>query len=180
STPEAYRKLLDDARSQKENAERLLAEKSAAFRQDQIRAQTGVNDISALLPQGTALLAYVRYDRYVLHWSATGKGPPAPVPSYAAFVLQAGKHEPEFVQLGSAREIDHSLEAWRQTIAQQAVVADGSGKAIEDVCRRAGAALRRKIWDPVVPLAANAREVLALPEGGLPLVNLAALPVANQ
>lgn len=177
STPEVYRKLLDDARARKENAERALAEQSATFRQDQARAQIGIKDISASLPHGSALLAYVRYNQHDFHLPATGKGHLAPVASYAAFVLRASKDEPEFVRLGSAEEVDHLLWAWRRTIASRAEVTEGLGRLVDDVDRRAGAALRRKIWDPLVPLLGNAREVFVVPDAGLHLVNLAALPV---
>jgi len=180
STPATYRNLLDDARKQKENAERGLAEKSAAFRQDQVSARLGLNDISASLPPGGALVAYVHYAQHDLRRPAPGKTVLKPVPSYAAFVLRAGKHEPEFVRLGSAREIDRLLQAWRRTIAQQAEVADKeSGNMSGDAYLRAGTALRRRIWDPIVPLVGDAREVFVVPEAGLLLINLASLPVGN-
>lgn len=179
STPATYRNLLDDARKQKENAERRLAEKSAAFRQDQVSAHLGLNDISASLPPGGALVAYVHYAQHDLRRPVPGKTFLKPVPSYAAFVLRAGKHEPEFVRLGSAREIDRLLQGWRRTIAQQAEVAVESENTTRDVYLRAGAALRRKIWDPLVPLVANAREVFVVPDAGLHLVNLASLPTGN-
>jgi CHAT domain-containing protein/tetratricopeptide (TPR) repeat protein len=178
SATETFRKILDDARGQKETAERRLAEKSVAFRQDLARAQLGLNDITASLPLDTALVAFVRYARYDLH-RAAGKTTLKPGPSYAAFVLRAGNHEPEVARLGSAREIDRLLEVWRRTIAQQAELADESGNTTGDDYLRAGTALRRKIWDPLVPLVGNAREVFVVPDAGLHLVNLASLPVGK-
>src|SRR5262249_22944463 len=115
STPEEYRKLLDDARTQKEDAERLLAEKSVVFRQDQLRTQAGADDISDSLPPGAALLGYVRYDQYASPGLVTTKAPIVPQPSYAVFVLRAGRHEPKFVPLGTAREIEGVLQSWRRT-----------------------------------------------------------------
>ena len=89
--PEAYRKLLDDARDSKEKAELMLAEKSIAFRQDQALTQLGLKEIAASLPQSTALVAFVSYARHDLQKPGAGKVAPEPIHSYAAFVLRAGK-----------------------------------------------------------------------------------------
>ena len=180
STPEAYRGLLDDARKKKEKAEQMLAERSLSFRQDQARAQLGLSDIVASLPHSAALLAFVRYAKDNLQRPGAGKAPPEPVPSYAAFVLQAGAHEPEFVPLGPAQEIENLLRTWRQDIAHQAEVMDVSGKTGENTYRRIGAALRRRIWDPLVPSLGDAKEVFVVPDGALDLINLAALPDAGS
>lgn len=176
-TPEAYRKFLDDARERKEKTERMLAEKSIAFRQDQARAQLGLKEISAALPPDAALVAFVRYNRHDLKRTRAGKVAPEPVPSYAAFVLRAGGHEPELVRLGAAREIENLLAAWRQDITQQAEAATVSAKTDESSYRRAGAALRRRIWDPLVPGLGNASAVFVVPDAALHLVSLASLPV---
>jgi hypothetical protein len=40
--------------------ERILAEKSIAFRQDQSRTQLGIKEVAASLPQGAALVAFLR------------------------------------------------------------------------------------------------------------------------
>jgi len=176
--PDVYRKLLDDARDRKEKAERMLAEKSAAFRQEQSRTQLGLNEIAASLPEGAALVAFVRYARRDRQKSGASKGAPEPVPSYAAFVLRAGKHEPEFVRLGTAREIESLLAAWRSDIARQEE--PNVSKTAEDTYRRTGAALRRRIWDPLLPALGGAGEVLVVPDGALHLVSLPSLPVGSS
>jgi tetratricopeptide (TPR) repeat protein len=178
--PEAYRKLLDDARQAKEKADQMLAEKSLAFRQEQARTQLGLKEVAASLPPDTAVVAFVRYARQDLQKPRAGKAPPEPVPSYAAFVLRAGTPEPVFVPLGTAREIEDLLAEWRRDIARQAEVMDVSAKTSEITYRRSGAALRRRIWDPVVPGLGNAKEVFVVPDAALHLVSLAALPVGNS
>jgi CHAT domain-containing protein/tetratricopeptide (TPR) repeat protein len=178
--PEVYRKLLDEVRERKEKAEQMLAERSIAFRQEQARTQLGLQEISAALPQGTAIVAFVRYARYDLQKPEVAKVAPEPVPSYAAFVLRAGKHEPEFVPLEAAREIESLLAAWRRDIARQAEIIDVSSKTGEDTYRRSGAALRQRIWDPLVPGLGNAREVFVVPDAALHLVSLASLPVGGS
>jgi CHAT domain-containing protein/tetratricopeptide (TPR) repeat protein len=176
-TPDAYRKLLDDARDSKEKSERMLAEKSVAFRQDQARAQIGLKEIAAALPDGAALVAFVRFVRHDLQKPGAGKVAPEPVPSYAALVLRAGKQEPEFFRLGTAREIESLLAAWRSEIARQEE--PNVSQTAEDTYRRTGAALRRRIWDPLVPALGGAGEVFVVPDGALHLVSLPSLPVGS-
>jgi CHAT domain-containing protein/tetratricopeptide (TPR) repeat protein len=178
--PAEYRNLLDDAREKKEKAERTLAGKSIAFRREEERAQLGLKEILASLPKGAALVAFVRYARYDLQTPGANKLALKPVPSYAAFVLRAGKNEPEFVQLGTAHEIESLLAAWRRDIARQAEVIDISAKTSDNPHRRFGAALRRKIWDPLLPELGDAREVFIVPDAALHLLNLASLPVGTS
>ena len=178
--PEAYRNLLDEARQQEEEAERMLAEKSIAFRQDQARTRLGKKEIAASLPQGTALVAFVRYARRDLQKPGADRPASEAVPSYAAFVLRAGEQEPEFVQLGAAREIESLLAAWRRDIAHQAEAMDVPAKTGENAYRRLGAALRRRIWDPLVPELGDARAVFVVPDAALHLVSLVSLPVSSS
>ncbi|HYM75251.1 MAG TPA: CHAT domain-containing tetratricopeptide repeat protein [Candidatus Dormibacteraeota bacterium] len=177
---DAYRKVLDNARDRKEKAERALAEKSIAFRQDQARARIGLKEIAASLPEGAALVAFVRYARRDPQRSGASKGAPEPVPSYAALVLRAGKHDPEFFRLGTAREIESLVAAWRSDIARQAEATNVSAQTAEDAYRHAGAALRRRIWDPLLPSLGDAREVFVVPDGALHLVSLPSLPVGSS
>jgi len=180
TTPEAYRKLLDEARADKEKSERILAEKSIAFRQEQARAQFGLKEIAASLPPDAALVAFVRYARHDLQKPGASKVASEPVPSYAAFVLRPGKNEPDFVQMGAAREIESLLAAWRSDIARQTDVMNVSANTGENTYRRVGAALRRRIWDPLVPGVGDAKEVFVVPDAALHLVNLASLPVGSS
>jgi CHAT domain-containing protein/tetratricopeptide (TPR) repeat protein len=180
TTPEAYRKLLDEARERKEKAERLLAEKSLGFRQEQTRTQLGFKEIAASLPQRAALVAFVRYGRYDLQQPRTRNMVPEPVPSYAAFVLRAGEHEPLFVRLGAAGAIERLMAAWRRDVARQAEAMDASAKTGESAYRRSGSALRRRVWDPLVPGLGGAHEVLVVPDAALHLLSLASLPVGSS
>jgi tetratricopeptide (TPR) repeat protein len=178
--PDTYRRLLDEARANEESAERMLAEKSVAFRQDQARNQIGLREVAVSLPAGSALVAFVRYRRYDFKRSSIGKPAAKPNPSYVAILLRAGRRDPEFIQLGSAQLVESLLAAWRRNIAQQAEVADPLNKADEDAYRHLGAVLRRKIWDPLVPGLGNAKEVFVVPDAMLHLINLASLPVGSS
>jgi CHAT domain-containing protein/tetratricopeptide (TPR) repeat protein len=178
--PETYRKLLDDTREQKETAERELAQASISFRQDQARAQLGSEQIAAALPPGAALVSFVRYLKSDLQEPAVGKDAAEPVLWYAAFVLCAEKREPDFLPLGTAREIDGLVAAWRRNIARQAEALDPSSRTNEESYRRVAAALRHRIWDPLRPAIGNAREIFIVPDAALHLVNLASLPSGSS
>jgi hypothetical protein len=58
---ERYRRLLDQARSDKDRAERDLAEKSARFREGQSRSRVGLDELSAALPAQSVLVGFVTY-----------------------------------------------------------------------------------------------------------------------
>src|SRR6266568_1521970 len=60
SSPDQYRKLLDDTRREEERIEQALAEKSLAFRQELSKGRLGLDDVVQNLPPGSALLAFAR------------------------------------------------------------------------------------------------------------------------
>lgn len=177
--PETYRKLLDQVSAKKEHAERLLAEKSASFRQEQARERLGMADVAGSLPDHSALVSYVRYARYVMKDRRAKSPPPPPVPSYGAFILQAGHSEPEFVPLGPANRIEKLISSWRHDVSRESEAAALStigGKT----SRRSGVALRLAVWDSFANKFSGAAQVFIVPDSALHLVNLAALPVANS
>ncbi len=57
--PEQYVAVLDEARHEKEAAERALAEKSVAFGSDLARAEIGLEQVGAALPADSALISFV-------------------------------------------------------------------------------------------------------------------------
>ena len=85
-----HENALAAAREAVDGAERALAEESAEFRRTRERKEASVGDIRAALPEGTALVSFVRYGRRIpLPPRAAGAppaAPPAPVPSYVAVV----------------------------------------------------------------------------------------------
>jgi CHAT domain-containing protein len=102
-----------------------------------------------------------------------------PIPTYGAFVAVAGRDGPVWVNLGTAEEIDGLVTAWRTEL-----IAAGASRAspaiAEGACRRAGAALRARIWDAVSAHLAGTRRVLVVPDGSLCRVAFAALPVGTE
>jgi CHAT domain-containing protein/tetratricopeptide (TPR) repeat protein len=164
--PSRYTALVDEARVDSERAEQLLAQRSAAFRAELNAANVGLDDVDAALPEGSALVCFVRYRRTM--------GPSAaPVPSYLAFVMRANQ-APLAIPLGTAASIDSFVSAWRSDVVAEA--AAGSSQ----LTRLSGVRLRRAIWDPIAGALKGVSGVFIVPDGTLSLVPFAALPVEQS
>lgn len=157
-----------EARTAMESAERELARGSLRFRRELRRANIGYEDILAALPRDSALIAYAAYrpndfseERHIV-----------------AFVLRAGS-DPVTVPIGSQKQIDGLVSAWRKEIVREAEAPGRSSRRNEAACRQMGGALRRRIWDPVAARLGDAKRVFVVPDGPLNLVNFAALPVSG-
>jgi CHAT domain-containing protein/Tfp pilus assembly protein PilF len=171
--PRNYQILLDQTRREREQAERALADKSAAFRRQQARNRLGFDEIAAALPPRSALVAFLRHDDLHLQDKGTKSGV---LPSYAAFVLRQGESEPALVPLGEAAELEPLVARWRKEMAQEAAAPGVDSKRTEAESRRAGGELRSKVWDPIAARLGDAQQVFIVPDDALHLLNFAALP----
>lgn len=180
--PERLRQPLDEARRQKELAERLLAEKSLVFRDRLERDRWGLDEVAASLPPDSALVAYALYNRR--SWPGREPGPPHPEQpsgagnflSYLAFVLRRGAGEPAVIQIGTAEEVDGAVSRWAEQAMREARPEGPASNRAESAYRSAGELLRRKIWDPVAVYLKDCTRVFVVPEGAINLVSLASLP----
>ena len=187
--PQQYTALVDEARREKEQAERALAAVSLAFKDEQARQEVGLDQLRAALPPKSALVAYVRYDRTVLSTTptpaATSSGAPStnhgkprpPVPSYLALVLRADRPDVVKVPLGSASAVDGLVARWRDEatgIARASSLAEA-----ERTYRVAGNALRQRVWDPLAGELSDVARVFVVPDGSLNVISLTALPVGR-
>jgi CHAT domain-containing protein len=185
------RSLLDEAREQKEEAERTLAERSIAAYAELSRARTGLDDVRGALPADAALVSFVKYDRTraTAQWAR-------PVSSYGAFVQRADSDRAQsdrtgtdraaadrtataslvFVPLGSADSIDALIEQWRDEAAGRSRAMSTSAIVAERAYRTIADQLRRVVWDPLTPHLAGAARIFIVPDGLLNIVNIAALP----
>jgi hypothetical protein len=94
---------LEDARKEKEQAERALAERSAEARGEIARSAAGVDEIRRALPSGSTLVSFIKYERTRLPLKPTAPSRPL-LPSYAAFVMTGGATgQTAFVPLGYRR-----------------------------------------------------------------------------
>lgn len=149
---------LDEARRNLLEAEAALAGKARRLLPKASGTEVSIEEIRRHLPAGAALVAVYRY-RY-----------PGGNDAYLAFVAN-GSSPAQIVVLGEAVTIDWLVHQWRDAVL-------GSGTPAESRLR-AGEALRRKIWDPIVPLLGNTRTVFVVPDGALHLVPLIALPASK-
>jgi CHAT domain-containing protein len=167
------RALLDEARQQKEEAERAIAEGSAA-RLELTRASTNLGDIQRILPANATLVSFVRYAR-TLPSDAAQTSPKPPTLSYAAFVVRGGSRRVTFVPLGSASTVDAAIQAWRNEVSGQAGRVVLSAARAEATYRTIADRLRQVVWDPVDAATEGAAMVYIVPDGDLNLVNIGAL-----
>lgn len=164
SEPDRYQTLVGDARRTKENAERALAERSAAYRAERSGAQLGLREVRRAIPAAGALVSYVRFERAGLDGRS--------LPAYAAFVTRADR-DPVLVQLTGAAAIDAQVERWRTELRRNVgAYATQTSSALRD----AGLALRAAVWDPLTPHLAGAAMIFLVPDGALNLVAFAGLP----
>jgi CHAT domain-containing protein/tetratricopeptide (TPR) repeat protein len=167
-TPMArFERMLAEARERRAVTEQALADVSQPFRAERARNRAGLSQMLATLAPGQALVAFVRYDR-------VGE----PVTEYAAFVATAGA-APRLVRLGTAASVEQRVSSWRAQIDAEIGGGGLGARRLEAAYRRAGAALRRQIWDPIAPSLRDATAVFVVPDGALHLVDFAALPVGT-
>ena len=168
--------ILDAARREREEAEQALAEQSAVFRSQLARADVGFEDVRSSLPAGTALVSFVQFDRTAVSRSSSAPGPQRTsairVPSYIAFVLRSGDPQPSIVDLGASAGIDDLIARWRRQLIADAAGTPGADQELRGV----GTQLRRRIWDPIAIHTAGVTRVLVIPDGGLNLLPIGALP----
>src|SRR5688572_6998459 len=168
------RPLLDDARKQKEDAERLLAERTVEGRVELARASSGIDEVKRALPRETVLVSFVRYDRTVP--SAAGSSVTAAVvPSYGAFVVKAGAARVTFAPLGPASSIEMLVSEWRRAASGDGATGFTTRDRAEARYVTAADRLRSAVWDPIDTEVADARQIFVVPDGMLNLVNVAAL-----
>ncbi len=182
--PEPYRRMMTQARDEKERVERTLAEKSRSFRHEQAAIRTGLAEVAAALPAATALVSLVRYDHHRRPGESAGPRPAGDaVPSYLAFVLPgqgARGIEPALVPLGQAQTIDALVAELRSALAGGVGATNSGARRAESLYRTTGEELRRRVWDPLVPYLGAAESVFVVPDGALSLVPFAALPVGES
>jgi CHAT domain-containing protein/tetratricopeptide (TPR) repeat protein len=169
------RAMLDESRKQKEDAERALAERSVAVREELARSSAGIDAVRGALPANSALVSFVRYDRTSFSESQAHVRLARTASAYIAFVMRAGDPHIGVVPLGSATGIDAVVSRWRDET--MGALRANSVREAENNYRAAGTALRQRVWDPLRDYLKNASMVFVVPDGTLNLVTLAALPV---
>jgi CHAT domain-containing protein/tetratricopeptide (TPR) repeat protein len=165
-----------------ERKERLEAELARAIREmrlDQRLSDATLERVVQCLPDGTALVEYVRLAPY--NFSAVLSGPdPEHLPArYLAFVLHAGRDkEVRLLDLGLAEDVEQDLLSLGERVAGRArnLVPFKREKSAEFYLS-AGASIRERILDPIVPLLEDKKDLFIVPDGSLFLLPFDILPL---
>jgi CHAT domain-containing protein/tetratricopeptide (TPR) repeat protein len=168
------RALLDEARKQKEDAERRLAERTVEGRMELATASTGIDDIKRALPRDTVLVSFVRYDRTVPS-GAGANATATTVPSYGAFVVKSGAARVSFAPLGPAASVETLVSEWRTAASGENTSGMITRDRAEALYAAAAGKLRSAVWDPLEADIGDVRQIFVVPDGTLNLVNFAAL-----
>jgi CHAT domain-containing protein/tetratricopeptide (TPR) repeat protein len=168
------RSLMDQARQEKEDAERALAEESASERAEIARAAVGLDEVRRALPAGSVLVSFVQFNRSSRR-IAIGRTS-SKTPSIAAFVLRAGQQSVALVPLGTVASLEQRVSAFRLEASGTSLRSGRDPEAAMLKYRRAGDVLRQMIWDPIGAHLRDATRVFVVPDGAVGLVPLAALP----
>lgn len=164
---EDYERDLHRAVEAREAAERDLAQVSTTFHDTLAERRAGWPEVRTALPDGAALVAYVRYSRchraLGVQWTS----------SYVALVLDTDHKKPRLVQLGESKGIEDAIEAWRG----QAGVDPRAGNLRERsrAYDRVADRLRSLIWDPLWTGRKTPPRVIVVPDGSIHLVSFATL-----
>ena len=162
-----YAAAIRRASETEERMERELADKSSALSNEIQDREAGLAEVSAALPDGSALIAYLRYAPSPSGFSKTETDSER----YLAMVLSFGGSVPVAIQLGPAAGIDRLIGTWRAEAGTLPL-----DERAEPRYSEAAAALRRAIWDPVADRLGHARMVFIVPDGALGLVSFATFP----
>jgi CHAT domain-containing protein/predicted negative regulator of RcsB-dependent stress response len=184
--PQQYVAIVEEARHEKELAERALAGKSAAFNTELAQADVGLDKVRAALPPDSALVSFIRYDRTLANQtpppdagstrSIGAVRSPRAVPSYLAFVMRR-EGPPSVIELDRADIVDGLVARWRDEVVSGPFRLDMSPRAAEASYRTAAMRLRRKVWDSIASQLTGIARVFVVPDGSLNVVALDALPV---
>ncbi len=164
-----WRAQLEEVETRRDQAERRLIESSAAFRSERQRTATGVGEVFAALPAGTALVSYVRHSDGAAFDSQ---------PMWTALVRGADGRL-TVRPIGRGAEVDAVISEWTAELSRP-VGNDDAGRAAEKRCRKVGDAARRLVWEPLASRLRGASRVVVVPDGALALGNLAALPAGKS
>ncbi|MGH9870826.1 MAG: CHAT domain-containing protein [Candidatus Polarisedimenticolia bacterium] len=168
----AHRTKVAQARSEKERAERELSEASARFRSLLAPGPGSLDEVARHLPARSVLVSYIVFER------SGGPSRQESIPWYGALRIDSTQRQPAFVPLRPAAEIEQLVSAWRREVGlDPAAPYEAGGEAR---FRRAAAALRAAVWDPVAAGLQDARHVFIVPDGALQLVSFATLPLGEQ
>jgi CHAT domain-containing protein len=143
--------------------------------------QVDQEDVAAALPQGSALVEYVRFPVHDFHAVAARGQSPWKQARYAAFVLPEGApHAVALIDLGGADAIDRLVAGFRSGITREAEARQRPGDELPEVVLGSGPLegerLRQAVLDPLRAALGGRTQLILAPDGDLNRLPFEALP----
>jgi CHAT domain-containing protein/tetratricopeptide (TPR) repeat protein len=186
---EEHERLIAEWEEKKERIEWELASRIPEIGLQQKSRSVTRKAIARELPEGTALIEFVRLLAY--DFKAVIGDPQWKAPRYVAFILLAG--EPDNVQmidLGDAEAIDSKIYLLRKSITgeeeepeevrQARNLTLGSKTEARRKKVNKAAALRKAIFDPLIPYLHGRTRLFISPDGDLTRLPFEVLPTAKR
>ncbi len=149
---------LQSLRQRFDTLEASLARKVTGLGRARRALSARVEDVSAAIPERTALVEFVRYG----HYQGRGKWQD----SYGALLL-ARRDAPKWFPLGPAEPIEKNVKLYQHAVRSRA-----TGEPLEAILRT----LHRKLWQPLeASLQAETERVIICPDGQLNFLSFATL-----
>jgi len=178
---DAHRRLLEKWNVEKEKIETLLASRIPEVDLRKRLMEADRRAVAAALPAGAALVEYVRYNVFDFRASAAKGQLSWKPPRYLAFVLSAGEPSTAaMIDLGEADAIDRLVSDFRSTVTGESEKRDGRGIATKSegtAPTRSGADLRAMVFDPLLKVLGERKQLFLAPDGELYRLSFAALPL---
>jgi CHAT domain-containing protein/tetratricopeptide (TPR) repeat protein len=159
----ASRSMIEGARRQADECERTYAAVLSARRAGGPPGEVGLAAVRQALRPGEALVAFA---------TLGGTRDSARV---IAFVARGGEPGVAYLELGRLAALRDLTDRWRSALATPPSAAAAAARA-ERRCRDLGAAVARRLWDPIADRIGDARTAFLVADGWLAAVPWAALP----
>lgn len=163
---ELWKESFDRLTEKREELEREIADASSEFLS--VFTPLTVTDLQTILPQGTAYVDFVEFgypkpdkdNQWIFDWER----------HYLAFVVVDGR-DPVMLNLGSADDLDKSIEEFRMGFAVRDV-----SREVRSNSQSAGLAVRRNLWEPIEAYLDGISTVIISPEATIATLPFSALP----
>jgi tetratricopeptide (TPR) repeat protein/CHAT domain-containing protein len=180
--PEMQRRLLATWEAEMERLEAELAVRIPEMRLNHL-LQADRGAVATMLPKGAVLVEFVLFDTFDFK-AVPARGERRWLPArYLAFILPAGAPDAVvMVDLGEAEPIDQALAAFRAAITGgertfEPEVDDETSREERIAAAKAhGTALRRLVFDPLLPALDGCDRVFLAPDGDLSRLPFEVLP----
>lgn len=167
NTTEGFRRRLDSLEALSNDLESALARRGEKPPLTDHDVKIESRDIASVLPAGSALVEYMRYNYVQLN-------PDTLLPRYLALVIRSDGRT-GIVQLGEVEKIDQAIEQYRRHFNAIAEGRRSVDHRDETAYRTIGRNLRDLVWRQCEPSLEGAGLIFVAPDAGLNLVSFAGL-----